>query len=263
VVAKNRKSCCVLPWNVTPSGSSYEVDLTLPHRLAPGSNAQVCRDVLGVDDWDCNRTSSSSTSNTVTFEAIKSLSSDWAAGDATLAGAFFADDVRIGSSLTYADGSYRSPTLTRGSYTVATHGEGLYLHELWSDLQCRSAPCFAHGQGVVVSTGAVSPAVNFVLELGGRIGGAVVSSRSGEPVKGVAIHVCSADGEPVIDILTDDNGLYSTPAIRDGLYFVSLGGHQQFVDGADTDGPCSDFSTARAVQVNPGERTDGIDFMLE
>ncbi|MCX6028586.1 MAG: hypothetical protein NT169_04695 [Chloroflexi bacterium] len=67
-------------WSITPTGSSYTIDLTLPHNVStPGTNAYVCRNTGGTN-WMCGRTSA--TANTVTRTELTTLS-DWAVGDSS------------------------------------------------------------------------------------------------------------------------------------------------------------------------------------
>jgi len=65
-------------WTITPTGSGYTVDITLPHSVSPDTNAKVCRYTGSGQVWDCDRTSS--TANTVTRTGINTLS-DWAVGN--------------------------------------------------------------------------------------------------------------------------------------------------------------------------------------
>ena len=59
-------------WSITPTGSGYTVDLTLPHDSF--SDPYVCRHVSGTS-WDCGR--ASFTGSTVTRAGVDALS-DWA-----------------------------------------------------------------------------------------------------------------------------------------------------------------------------------------
>jgi uncharacterized repeat protein (TIGR01451 family) len=63
-------------WTLTPTGSGFSVDLTLPHGVAPDTNATICR--FGGGEWDCQR--DFSTATTVTRFGVTALS-DWAIGD--------------------------------------------------------------------------------------------------------------------------------------------------------------------------------------
>jgi hypothetical protein len=63
-------------WTLTPTGSGFSVDLTLPHGVVPDTNAAVC--LFGGGEWDCRR--DFSTATTVTRIDVTELS-DWAIGD--------------------------------------------------------------------------------------------------------------------------------------------------------------------------------------
>ena len=65
-------------WTISPTGTEYSVDLTLPHNATTASEARACRYTGSGTQWECDRTSSTST--TVRRDGITTLS-DWAAGD--------------------------------------------------------------------------------------------------------------------------------------------------------------------------------------
>ena len=311
-----------------------------PPRRLPDSNALVCTDVLGADEWDCDRTSSTAT--TVTLEGVTALE-DHAAGDAPLAGAlfadgfeyrcqrwsnrvdesldflvgtrlggegcggwmtnripvralnpeasvahgrvsgvvtdtsseagiedvevqFFKDGVQLGRARTAADGSYLSPPLPTGTYTVATHGEGSYLHELWHDLQCWASPDPTLGQTTVVTAEVETADVDFDLELGGRITVTVTAVRTGEVLANVKVRVHSPLGDLEADAVTDDLGFYRTPALPAGIYWVSTEGHRDLkgkVFGGRRCGFDCDLTSGASIQVSPGAETTNIDFVLD
>ena len=68
-------------WAITPTGASFDLDLTLVHDVSPDSDAEVCRFVAPATPWDCER--DTSTPTTVTRNGVTQLS-DWAVGDLKL-----------------------------------------------------------------------------------------------------------------------------------------------------------------------------------
>src|SRR6185369_6670434 len=65
-------------WTITPTGSGYTADLTLPDSL-PAATVQACWYTGSAQNWICD--SSASTSSIVTRSGITQLSGDWTAGD--------------------------------------------------------------------------------------------------------------------------------------------------------------------------------------
>jgi hypothetical protein len=65
-------------WSITPTGSGYTLDLTLPHNSTPDANDKLCR-YTGAG-WDCAANSFDTINNTITRTGIAQLS-DWATGN--------------------------------------------------------------------------------------------------------------------------------------------------------------------------------------
>ena len=93
-------------------------------------------------------------------------------------------------------------------------------------------------------------AVDFALKLGARVSGTVRSARSGEPARNTAVRICGADGTTITSVRTDENGFYTTPALRDGLYYVSTELQQNQVMFK---APACDLDTSTAIQLVAGD----------
>ncbi|GIV98403.1 MAG: hypothetical protein KatS3mg057_3060 [Herpetosiphonaceae bacterium] len=65
-------------WTITPAGSDFSVDLSLPHEVN-AATAQVCRYSGSGSEWDCD--SDTTTAESVTRANISQLGGDWAVGD--------------------------------------------------------------------------------------------------------------------------------------------------------------------------------------
>jgi hypothetical protein len=179
---------------------------------------------------------------------------------------FFSEGVQLGRTLTVADGSYRSPPLPEGVYTVATHGDGLYLHEVWDDHQCWWMPGPAEGHTAVVTADVESAGVDFELELGGRIAGTVTSARTAEGIDRAVVHVGSLIGDLDFEVLTDADGQYGTPALPSGAYVVWIDGRPGRAGRIFGGGTCAaecDLSTAACLVVEAGLERPRVDFTLD
>ena len=80
-------------WTITPTGSDFIADVTLPHDVAPDTNAKACYFVSGTT-WDCKQ--DAVTADTVTYNATNHFS-DWAAGDQVRANAITLKGLRAAS----------------------------------------------------------------------------------------------------------------------------------------------------------------------
>jgi|GEM_PF-3514085 len=91
-------------WNITPStgAGGYTVDLTMPQSVASDTLARVCRYTGAGTQWECGRTSSTST--TVTRTGITQLSA-WTTGDPmpdlTVVKAESGDPIMAGNNMAY------------------------------------------------------------------------------------------------------------------------------------------------------------------
>jgi hypothetical protein len=67
-------------WSLSPVGSGFTLDLTLPHNDVPTASDKVCRYTGIGTTWDCAADSFDSGTNTITRLSVTQLS-DWATGD--------------------------------------------------------------------------------------------------------------------------------------------------------------------------------------
>jgi len=112
------------------------------------------------------------------------------------------------SATTDASGNYVVLTgLPAGQYLVKTRNQTGYVDELYSDVPCVTSSCStASATPVSVVVGA-STTVNFVLDLGGRIGG-TVRDTAGAALPGVNVEIFNAAGTFVEQTTTDSAGAY-------------------------------------------------------
>ncbi len=137
---------------------------------------------------------------------------------------FVLDGILAGRTETDALGRYASPALAEGSYSVMTHGTGDYLHEQWSGVQCWATSDADQGQLVTVTGSAETSGVDFLLESGERLTGAVIDPVTGQGMRGAKVLILSPTGDPITEVMTDAEGRYRTLALPNGSYLVEVGG---------------------------------------
>jgi Carboxypeptidase regulatory-like domain len=111
----------------------------------------------------------------------------------------------------------------------------------------------------------IGDSVKLLMLKGGVITG-TVTSRAGEPVIGLRVHVTNAvSGETINERPTDDRGVYRIYGLPSGRYVVWAGGGgaAYSVDPYDEDvptySPASTRDTAAEITVRAGEETANVD----
>lgn len=184
------------------------------------------------------------------------------AGGAGLAGvvvlAFNADGAISAVALSGADGSYQTPGLAPGSYTLLfdtifapTAASRGYIDEYFDD---RAAPPYTP---VVVTAGATASA-SASLAHGGQIAGRVTAADTGLGLSGVAVLVY--DGSTLVSFtMSDASGAYTTAGLPAGSYSL------QFDPTGSADEETALYAAqarAGAVAVTVGAVTPGADVAL-
>nr|HPQ42345.1 carboxypeptidase-like regulatory domain-containing protein [bacterium] len=108
------------------------------------------------------------------------------------------------------------------------------------------------------------PGVDFVLDPGSTVQGAVSLSRNGDPFPGTAIVMFSEDGreQPLHSVETDSDGSYLAFGIPAGIYCIQAdapwgcGARDVFFPDA------FEFSAAQPIQVGTATSVTGIDMAL-
>lgn len=173
------------------------------------------------------------------------------------------------SATTNTAGQYTLQPPEPGNYYVTTSNNQGFLDELHDDAWCGppGTSCGpADGASITVgSQGDIE--VNFALDLGGSISGAVTSAKTGEPLDFQAIQLWNESGE---DVHTDHTeiGQYYFQQLPPGSYFVVTQTSSSYGDELFDDVPCPggfncDLSAGRAIQIELGTVVSGIDFALE
>ncbi len=135
------------------------------------------------------------------------------------------DDDFVTSTSTGNDGTYLTPGVPTGSYKVSFSGNRTYVGQVYNN-----RTDLAEGDPVAVTLGAVTPAINAQMVLGGTIRGQVLGN--GCPLRGVDVFIWTiADPAPrlsdtsatlVGSASTSSSGYYASFALPAGNYHVEF-----------------------------------------
>jgi hypothetical protein len=162
-----------------------------------------------------------------------------------------------------ADGSYRVGGLEPGTYFVRTASVS-HVNELYDDLPCIFQCDHTVGTPVSVTAGAETTGIDFSLDAGGTISGAVSDEATGDPLGAILLEVYDETGELLLVRFTAQDGTYSRGGLPGGTYYV-LTATDTHTNELYDDLPCHtgcDVLTGTPVPVTPGLTTAGIDFAL-
>ena len=173
-------------------------------------------------------------------------------------------------AVTDAFGHYTTSGQVAGTYYPHTINNQGYVDKAYGDVICHEDYCnaVAVGAPVTVVVGATTSNINFSLPAGGRISGAVTNVAGGAPVPinagNAAIVVFNSAGLFVTPTLTDANGLYTTPHLPPGTYYLQTQNVPGFGNQLYNSIGCSGclVATGTPVTVTAGNTTGAIDFPL-
>ena len=161
------------------------------------------------------------------------------------------------STDTDIDGTYEITGLAPGEYRVSAPGIGQgFLVQFFS-----GASSAESATPVVVSAGAATTGVDFVLSTGGKISGTVTRASGGTAVEGASVLAIDEATGAFNRGTTGSDGMFEIVGLVDGSYLVSaeapqLGLLPAFFDGVDL------ASDAAAVVISAGGTVGDIDFAL-
>lgn len=180
---------------------------------------------------------------------------------------FDAEGEEVGfDKFTDASGSYRFSGLAPGPYFVLVSRSG-YLPEVYDDILCQGCSPAAKGTPVTVVRGTETSGIDFALEAF-QVGltGTVIATETGLPAEGVAIQIWDSGGNPLMQVLTDDTGVWRA-GLSPGTYFASTDTHGFFVDqvyqGVACGVGCDPLLGEPLIVTNFDSTVRGIDFFLE
>jgi 5-hydroxyisourate hydrolase-like protein (transthyretin family) len=153
---------------------------------------------------------------------------------------------------TNANGEYSFYALP-GVYRLQFHSQGQVVGEFYDD-----AATIESAQPLTVTAGQTLTANASLAELG-RFAGRVTDS-AGKPIQGAWVRIYEPPWQSYIaDVMTDDQGRYTSPYLQDGEYRVRF-----FADGYDDAvwGGGHDVQTGADVSVRVDKVVEGIDAVL-
>lgn len=176
------------------------------------------------------------------------------------------NDVAYG--YTDENGDYTVTALTEGTYFVYTDNYQRYMDELYDNFRCERGCDPATGTPVIVHTSENVAGIDFALNPGGEMAGAVSDSKTGKPLYDVEVDVFDQNGLFVSYGYTDKKGAYVAGGLEDGNYFAATyaddGVHidELYNNMACFDEEC-DLLQGDPIAVSEGSRTEGIRFSLD
>ena len=182
--------------------------------------------------------------------------------------AVFYDDGTLHSRVfTDGSGNYAAQTnLVTGAYFVKTAQFYGFIDEVFDDKTCFGCDPTT-GTPVLVAEGTTTPAINFVLSVGGSIGGRQTASATGAGIFGSFAEVFDSAGTLVSTAFTDASGNYFTFGLPSGTYYVRTRNNSGYRDELYNDVPCTFGGCSplggAPVTVTAALPTTGINFSLD
>ena len=171
----------------------------------------------------------------------------------------------VTSDYTDGAGNYEVTGLADGTYYASTYNEDGYLDELYNDIECWSGCSATSGTPIQITGGAAITGVDFDLEPGGRISGAVTDAATTDPIQSVGVGIYDGDGDWVASGWTDGSGDYITGGIPSGTYYARTWNSDGYLEELYDDLPClgyCDETAGTPISVTAESTTTGIDFAL-
>lgn len=157
---------------------------------------------------------------------------------------------------------YASTFLLRNN---TTFGFG-YVDQAWNGLACPFGSCgITTGTGITVGATDVT-GIDFNLNRGGGISGAVNASAGGAAIPGVEIRVVNAAGRLAGRTISSSDGRWNIRGLSPGNYFVSTSNNQGFLNEVHNNIPCEPFCNpvgGTPIAVAGTGTVTGINFQLD
>lgn len=167
--------------------------------------------------------------------------------------------------------SYLTPPLPFGKYYLRTSNYYGYLNELYNDVPCYSATGCDVTTGTVVTVNAweTTEGIDFDLDRGGEIFGAITDAVTGWPIDQVGVLIYDENGNGFTYGWVESMvlGTYRSAAgLPTGKYYVRSINFSGYADELYDDLPydeSTDVTSGTPVYVTAGAATVGINFALE
>jgi 5-hydroxyisourate hydrolase-like protein (transthyretin family) len=177
------------------------------------------------------------------------------------------DGYIAGYATTNANGNYSSEgRLSTGNYfAIAYDWTYVHIDELYKDLACPEFCDPLGGTPISVTTGSITPNINFTLDPSGSISGTVTSEDDSQPVFAL-VFIYDSNGNYVSYAYTDDNGAYKAGGLGTGTYFAATSNYSGYVDELYDNIMCPfgtcDVQSGTPISVTFGQETTGVNFAL-
>ena len=179
---------------------------------------------------------------------------------------FDSNGFQVSDGFTDSKGNYISRRgLPTGTYYVRTSNSSGYIDELYDNINCVGCTVTA-GTPISVTVGSTTSGVDFALETGGLISGAITDAATSDPLNAF-IQIYNASGVFVtFSILTEPGSYRSAAGLTTGSYYArtfnSLGYINELYDNIPCITNCG-VTSGTAIPVTVGATTSGIDFALD
>jgi hypothetical protein len=170
----------------------------------------------------------------------------------------------VTSALTDATGNYTTrANMPTGTYYARAANNIGYLTKLYNNVTCLACDVTI-GTPISVTAGATTAGINFALDAGGRIVGAVNSITDLTPIPQAGVEIYNSSGTLVGSTVSGPLGNYTSPALPAGTYFARTTNSRGFTNKLFNNIPCTGcvVTTGDPITVGVGSVTPGINFAL-
>jgi hypothetical protein len=162
-----------------------------------------------------------------------------------------------GATYTGVDGTYRVERLEGGDYRISFSPPAPFIGQWYRDAASQD-----DAEAVSVALNATTPDVDAVLASGGVIVGTITAEDTGAPLPGAEANVYSGTHALIDDVGADMDGVYRTPGLPAGDYYVRFdqGNWHAYISEWYGDAPSREVSLP--VGVPASGTTSGVDAAL-
>lgn len=168
---------------------------------------------------------------------------------------------------TDGNGNYSVYGLPTGSYVAKTDDADPYMDQLYNNHPCPYGSCDIYsGDWFAVTEGSVTSGIDFALDLGGSIEGAITAADTSLPLTNTQVFIYNEQQQYTKSTWTDDAGHYEASGLPTGSYYVVVRDWDDiYVGELYNDIPCLNYcglDPGTLIPVTQGLPTT-IDFVLE
>lgn len=177
---------------------------------------------------------------------------------------FDGSGVSAGYANTNEQGNFMAGDLPSGIYFARTLRSSTYLGQLYDGLPCEGSCTATGGTPIPVTSGVLTPAVDFSLVRLGSISGIVSVAATGQRLSYTYVYLYDSTSTYVGYGVTDSGGGFRITGLQAGTYFAraAAGGYvPQLYDGILCADPCT-ITDGTGIPVALGAQVGGIDFSM-